>query len=75
MNPHTPAYRIILLSPKDEQQKPKKRLLPEKFAKRQQARNWLRNNWMKYSCEGFLIRHPNFTEEETAYQPAVKVTP
>ena len=63
MNPYTPTYRIIILSNKDESQKPKKCLLPEKFAKRQQARNWLRNNAIKYSCEGFLIRHPDFTEE------------
>jgi len=67
MNSHTPTYRIILLCSKDDPRKPKKRLLPERFTKRQQARNWLRNNWMKHDGEGFLIRHPDFTEEQTTY--------
>jgi len=46
-----------------DKRKPKRTQMKETFTKRQQARQWCRNHWYKFSHVGMEIIHPDGTRE------------
>lgn len=57
--PDTPALYGVTLRTPEGAGKAKRRRIPEKFRKRQQARQWCRNHWHTVEHDGMEITHPN----------------